>query len=81
MTAVMRGFPLILFIKWYTALDFQVQLNESSLGKYGVLMKLQVGDRAPDFELMSHLKSKVRLSSLRGQTVVLAFFPKAWTPV
>ena len=44
-------------------------------------MKLQVGDRAPDFELMSHLKSKVRLSSLRGQTVVLAFFPKAWTPV
>ena len=44
-------------------------------------MKLQVGDRAPDFELESHLESKVRLSALRGQTVVLAFFPKAWTPV
>jgi len=46
-------------------------------------MKLQVGDYAPDFELESHLEEdkKVRLSSLYGQTVVLAFFPKAWTPV
>ena len=45
-------------------------------------MKLQVGDRAPDFELPSHLDDKmVRLSSMYGQTVVLAFFPKAWTPV
>jgi peroxiredoxin len=45
-------------------------------------MKLNVGDFAPDFELESHLEDKkVRLSSLYGQTVVLAFFPKAWTPV
>ena len=44
-------------------------------------MKLKVGDRAPDFELKSHLKETVKLSLLRGQTVVLAFFPKAFTPV
>ena len=45
-------------------------------------MKLNVGDLAPDFELDSHLEDKkVRLSALYGQTVVLAFFPKAWTPV
>ena len=45
-------------------------------------MKLKVGDFAPDFELESHLENKkVRLTSFYGQTVVLAFFPKAWTPV
>jgi peroxiredoxin len=44
-------------------------------------MNLKVGDPAPDFELESHLKEKVKLSLLRGQTVVLAFFPKAFTPV
>lgn len=46
-------------------------------------MELQVGDVAPDFELESHLENdqKIRLSALYGQTVVLAFFPKAWTPV
>lgn len=46
-------------------------------------MKLKVGDFAPDFELESHLEGDkpVRFSSLYGQTVVLAFFPKAWTPV
>ncbi|MBS3751046.1 MAG: redoxin domain-containing protein [Anaerolineales bacterium] len=44
-------------------------------------MKLQTGDRAPDFTLMSHLDKKVTLEEFRGQTVVLAFFPQAFTPV
>lgn len=44
-------------------------------------MKLQVGDQAPDFELESHLETSIRLSTFYGQNVVLAFFPKAWTPV
>jgi peroxiredoxin len=45
-------------------------------------MKLQVGQEAPDFELPSHLDKKIRLSSFRGKkNVVLAFFPKAWTPI
>lgn len=44
-------------------------------------MNLKVGDLAPDFVLESHLEKKHRLSDLRGKIVVLAFFPKAWTPV
>jgi peroxiredoxin len=44
-------------------------------------MKLRVGDKAPDFRLPGHLDQDVTLSHLRGKTVVLAFFPMAWTPV
>jgi hypothetical protein len=44
----------------------------------------EVGDRAPDFELKSHLAKdkKVKLSDFRGKSnVVMAFYPLAWTPV
>lgn len=44
-------------------------------------MMFKVGDKAPDFEALSHLDKDVRLSDLRGKNVVLAFFPLAWTPV
>jgi peroxiredoxin len=44
-------------------------------------MKLMVGDSAPDFKLPSHLDREVSLSEMRGRTVVLVFFPLAWTPV
>jgi peroxiredoxin len=44
-------------------------------------MKLKIGAKAPDFTLKSHLDKEVRLSELRGSTVVLVFFPLAWTPV
>jgi peroxiredoxin len=41
---------------------------------------LKVGDTAPDFTLPSTTGDKVSLSSFRGkQTVVLAFFPAAFT--
>jgi peroxiredoxin Q/BCP len=43
----------------------------------------QVGDVAPDFTLPASTKAgvikPVRLSDLKGQVVVLAFFPKART--
>lgn len=44
----------------------------------------QVGDVAPDFVLpgatmMGPSQTPVRLSDLQGQTVVIAFFPKART--
>jgi len=45
------------------------------------MMSLRVGDRAPDFTLRSHLDQEIRLRDLRGQNVVLAFYPMAWTPV
>ena len=45
---------------------------------------LKVGDMAPDFALPGSTKDgvipmPVRLADFRGQTVVLAFFPKART--
>jgi peroxiredoxin len=44
-------------------------------------VKLKVGQKAPDFTLLSHLDREVKLSNLRGTTVVMAFFPLAWTPI
>ena len=46
-------------------------------------MNLKVGDVAPDFVLESHMEQKIRLSDIsqRGKITVIAFFPKAWTPI
>jgi peroxiredoxin len=41
---------------------------------------LRVGDPAPDFELMDENKEKVRLSDLRGKTVMLLFYPMDFSP-
>jgi peroxiredoxin Q/BCP len=41
---------------------------------------LEVGDRAPSFTLPDQEGNKVRLSELKGQTVVLYFYPRADTP-
>jgi peroxiredoxin Q/BCP len=41
---------------------------------------IEPGQPAPDFELPNHDGEPVRLSDLRGQTVVLYFYPKADTP-
>lgn len=40
---------------------------------------LKVGDTAPDFALMGSDGKVHRLSDYRGKTVVLAWFPKAFT--
>ena len=42
---------------------------------------LKVGDPAPDFELKSHLDRMVKLSDLKGQNVVIAFYAFDWTGV
>lgn len=41
--------------------------------------KIEVGQPAPDFTLKSTSGQQVTLSSLRGQNVLLAFFPLAFT--
>lgn len=41
---------------------------------------LSVGDTAPDFAVKTHEGSTLRLSDLRGQHVLLWFYPKADTP-
>jgi peroxiredoxin (alkyl hydroperoxide reductase subunit C) len=46
------------------------------------VLKVKVGDRAPDFTLPSVSGEKVSLSQFRGKrNVVLSFVPAAWTPV
>ena len=42
---------------------------------------VEVGDIAPDFELMANDKTMVRLSESIGNRVVLAFYPAAFTGV
>jgi thioredoxin-dependent peroxiredoxin len=41
---------------------------------------LETGAKAPDFDLPDQDGQRVRLADLRGQTVVLYFYPKADTP-
>jgi len=41
--------------------------------------ELKVGDAAPDFTLRASDGQTYSLSKLRGKTVVLAWFPKAFT--
>lgn len=49
-------------------------------GTYGgPTATLEVGDRAPDFALIGSDGRTHRLSELAGQTVVVAWFPKAFT--
>jgi peroxiredoxin len=42
---------------------------------------LHAGTAAPDFVLASTPDQKVALSDLRGQPVILAFYPADWSPV
>lgn len=44
--------------------------------------KLEVGDKAPNFELQSTTGDKLRLSDQIGKgPIVLLFYPLAWSPV
>jgi thioredoxin-dependent peroxiredoxin len=45
-----------------------------------IVVVLEPGDTAPDFTLPDQHGNPVKLSDLRGQTVVLYFYPKADTP-
>ncbi|MFL5974095.1 MAG: thioredoxin-dependent thiol peroxidase, partial [Solirubrobacterales bacterium] len=49
------------------------------LSERNVVM-VEVGQPAPDFELPDQNGEPVRLSDLRGQRIVLYFYPKADTP-
>lgn len=42
---------------------------------------IKVGDVAPDFTLKNQDGNEVTLSALRGQEVVLCFYPFDWSPV
>src|SRR5215475_3966990 len=42
-------------------------------------MKIEIGQAAPEFSLYDSEKNKVALSGLHGQTVLLLFYPVAFT--
>lgn len=44
-------------------------------------MAVEVGDVAPDFELKDQHGTPVRLSALRGENVVLVFYPLAFSGI
>lgn len=44
-------------------------------------MAIEVGQQAPDFTLFSSEKKEITLSELKGQKVLLLFFPLAFTSV
>ena len=44
-------------------------------------MSIQLGQSAPDFTLFDSEKNPVQLSSLKGQNVLLLFFPQSFTGV
>ncbi len=43
-------------------------------------MNIQIGQTAPDFELLADNGEKVKLSDYKGKHVVLYFYPKDMTP-
>lgn len=44
-------------------------------------MRIEIGQQAPDFSLYDTIKNKVTLSELKGNNVLLLFFPLAFTSV
>lgn len=44
-------------------------------------MKIEIGQQAPDFTLYDSEKNKLTLSEIKGQPVLLLFFPLAFTSV
>jgi len=43
-------------------------------------MTLEIGDKAPDFELTDTNGERIKLSKFKGKKVVLYFYPKDMTP-
>lgn len=42
--------------------------------------RLEVGERAPDFELTDQMGKRIRLADYRGRAALIYFYPKADTP-
>ncbi len=70
---------------FFSAFSLSQALNIYQVGKLkprDSVLKVKVGELAPDFELPSISGKKVRLSYFRGKkNVLLSFVPAAWTPV
>jgi thioredoxin-dependent peroxiredoxin len=69
--------------RWLGVLTIAVAASALSTGAEAQAVpgqpELKVGDMAPDFTLPGTDGQTYSLSKLRGKTVVLAWFPKAFT--
>ena len=67
------------WIVFFLALGFGISLGSQEVSAQGNSTLIEVGEMAPDFSMRGAtrygvLEDPVRLSDLRGETVVLAFF-------
>ena len=62
-----------------TVSAYAVGIVRTLFGAKATMSELKVGDAAPDFELPGSDGKTYRLRDLAGTTVVLAWFPKAFT--
>ena len=85
LTWVVGALSLCAFISMVYAISdvFKQNIyNVGTLKPVDSILKVKVGDRAPDFTLPSISDEKVSLNQYRGKkNVVLSFVPAAWTPV
>tara|TARA_B100000809_G_C14729020_1_gene384278 strand:+ start:118 stop:330 length:213 start_codon:yes stop_codon:yes gene_type:complete len=42
--------------------------------------KIQIGQKAPEFELYNQNEDSISLSQYKGKNLIVYFFPKAFTP-
>lgn len=63
----------------FSKFKFRVSLLSLGLLLGASAQAIEVGDSAPDFTLPGSDGKQYTLSDLRGQHVVIAFFPKAFT--
>lgn len=55
-------------------------MEENIFHEVMVIMTIEIGKQAPDFTLQAHNGETIKLSSLKGTTIVLYFYPKDMTP-
>lgn len=79
---------IVILLCWASAVEAQAPEFRESIYPVGKLkprdsvLKVKVGDRAPDFTLPAVSGGKVSLSDYIGKkNVVISFVPAAWTPV
>lgn len=64
---------------WMCAAVFSLAAATFAQDQPQAPVELKVGDKAPDFSLPGTDGKTYTLSALKGKTVVLAWFPKAFT--
>ncbi len=75
----LESFKITFFIKIMEKNSVQVTFKGGAVTLLGKSVK--VGDKAPDFTVVSNGLAPIKLSDYKGKTVVLSVFPSLDTPV